>query len=119
MKVINVNEKLSLFSDHWHPRIIAELNGQAVKIAKLKGDFVWHDHENEDELFFVIKGTLFIEFRNVTKTIQAGEILVVPKGVEHRPYAPEEVWIMLFEPSQTKHTGDVDHDLTKHTIDSI
>lgn len=119
MEVINLNEKLKLFSDHWHPRIIAELNGQAVKLAKLKGDFVWHDHKHEDELFFVIKGTLFIEFKTETKTIQEGEILVVPKGVEHRPYAPEEVWVMLFEPSQTKHTGDVEHDLTKHTLENI
>ena len=119
MDVINLDEKLSLFSDHWHPRIIAELNGQAIKIAKLKGDFIWHDHENEDELFFVIKGTLFIEFKTETKTIQEGEMLVVPKGVQHRPYAPDEVWVMLFEPQETKHTGDVDHELTKHNLESI
>jgi len=119
MDVINLNEKLNLFSDHWHPRLISELNGQAVKIAKLKGDFIWHDHKHEDELFFVIKGTLHIEFRDTTKTINEGEILVVPKGVEHRPYAPEEVWVMLFEPMETKHTGEVSHALTKETIESI
>lgn len=119
MKVINVHEKLNLFSDHWHPHIIAELNGQAVKVAKLQGDFIWHDHKDEDELFYVLKGTLFIEFRTETKMIQAGEIIVVPKGVEHRPYAPEEVWIMLFEPIQTKHTGDVEHQITKHTLKNI
>jgi len=119
MEVINLSQKLNLFSDHWHPRIIAELNGQAVKLAKLKGDFVWHNHEHEDELFFVINGTLYIEFNTETKTIRQGEMLVVPKGVEHRPYAPEEVWVMLFEPIQTKHTGKVEHDLTKHTLEKI
>lgn len=119
MDVINLQNKFGHFSDHWHPRLIAELNGQAVKIAKLKGDFIWHDHKEEDELFFVIKGTLHIEFRDQTKTLNEGEILVVPKGVEHRPYAPEEVWVMLFEPAETKHTGEVDHELTKHTIESI
>lgn len=119
MKVVNVQDKLDLFSDHWHPRIIAELNGQAVKIAKVKGDFIWHDHKEEDELFYVIKGTLYIEFRDETKTIKEGELLVVPKGVEHRPYAPEEVSLMLFEPMQTKHTGTIDHELTKTQIESI
>lgn len=119
MDVINLKNKLSLFSDHWHPRLISELNGQAVKIAKLKGDFIWHDHQHEDELFFVIKGTLHIEFRDETKTLNEGEMLVVPKGVEHRPHAPEEVWVMLFEPMETKHTGEVSHELTKDTIESI
>ena len=119
MNVVNVQDKLDLFSDHWHPRIIAELNGQAVKIAKVKGDFIWHDHKEEDELFFVIKGTLYIEFRDETKTIREGEMLVIPKGVEHRPYAPEEVSLMLFEPLQTKHTGTVDHEMTKTHLESI
>ena len=119
MNVVNIQDKLDLFSDHWHPRIIAELNGQAVKIAKVKGDFIWHDHKDEDELFFVIKGTLYIEFREETKTIREGELLVVPKGVEHRPYAPEEVSLMLFEPMQTKHTGEVNHEMTKSQLESI
>jgi mannose-6-phosphate isomerase-like protein (cupin superfamily) len=109
---INVYEKFSLFHDHWSPKIIAELNGQEVKLAKIKGEFVWHNHEHEDELFFVIKGQLTIEFKDRTITVSEGGMVLVPKGVDHRPIAKEEVWLLLFETVDTKHTGSVKHQLT-------
>jgi mannose-6-phosphate isomerase-like protein (cupin superfamily) len=112
MKVINLEQKFSLFNEQWSPKIVGELNGQQVKIAKVHGEFVWHDHADEDELFMVMKGTLKIEFRDRIETIKEGEIIIVPKGVEHRPIAEEEVWIMLFEPKAIKHTGDVQHEMT-------
>lgn len=107
MEKINLEQQFNLFNDHWNPRIVAELNGQQVKLAKVKGEFVWHDHLNEDEMFLIIRGTLRIEFRDRTEVLQAGEMLVVPKGVEHKPIAEEEVWLMLLEPASTKHTGEV------------
>ena len=119
MKKINLSDKFSLFNDHWSPKIIGELNGQDVKIAKVKGEFVWHHHAAEDELFFVIKGLLKIEFRNETVQLAPGEMLIVPHGVEHKPIADDEVWLMLFEPAATKHTGDVKHDLTVETYERI
>lgn len=119
ISTINLAEKFGKFSDHWHPRLIAELNGQQVKLAKLKGEFVWHSHADEDELFFIVKGTLYIELREKTLELNAGEMAVIPRGVEHRPYAPEEVEVMLFEPAQTKHTGDVRTELTRDTIEKI
>ena len=119
MEVINLKEKFTKFSDHWHPRIIGALNGQAVKIAKVKGDFVWHSHKDEDELFYIIKGTLKIEFRDGFKTLQEGEMLVIPRGVEHRPIAEEEVHLMLFEPMETKHTGNIKHELTREKLDWV
>ena len=119
MNAINLNHKFSLFNDLWNPRVIAGLNGQQVKIAKVKGEFVWHDHKNEDELFFIVKGTLKMEFRDRIVELNAGEILVVPKGVEHKPIAEEEVWIMLFEPDNIKHTGDTKSDLTVERYESI
>ena len=106
---INLMDKFSLFTKQWTPQIIGELNGQYVKICKLKDDFVWHAHENEDELFMVIKGTLFMDFRDGrTVKIKEGEILIVPKGVEHRPHTNGEiVYNLLFEPKSTEHTGGV------------
>lgn len=112
MEVINLNQKFGLFNDHWSPKIVGELNGQEIKLAKVKGEFVWHDHKDEDELFFVVKGTLKIEFRDKIETINAGEMIIVPRGVEHKPVAEEEVLLMLFEPKNIKHTGDVQSDLT-------
>ncbi|MCH4823622.1 cupin domain-containing protein [Gramella lutea] len=114
MEKVNLKEKLSLFSDHWNPRIVGELNGQQVKLAKLKGEFIWHSHRNEDEMFYVIKGNLKIEFREKTVEIQENEFLIVPRGVEHRPVAEEEVHVMLFEPSKTRHTGEEQHELTNN-----
>ena len=119
MSAINLEEKLSLFNDQWTPKIIGELNGQHVKLAKLQGEFVWHDHINEDELFYVIKGELIIELRDKTITLNEGDMYIVPRGVEHKPIAHKEVHIMLFEPAVIKHTGDVQHEITKEKLDWI
>jgi mannose-6-phosphate isomerase-like protein (cupin superfamily) len=109
---LNLQQKFDLFHDHWSPKVVAELNGQHIKLAKVQGEFVWHDHKDEDELFFIVKGKLKIELRNKTLDLTAGEMVIIPRGVEHKPVAEEEVWIMLFEPAGTKHTGDVKHELT-------
>lgn len=119
MDKISIDEKLALFSDHWNPRIIGELNGQHVKLVKLKGEFVWHKHDDEDELFLVIGGVLQMEFRDKTVIINEGELIIVPRGVEHRPVAENEVSIMLFEPASTINTGDVRGDLTRDTLNRI
>ena len=118
---INLMEKFSLFTKEWTPKIIGELNGQYVKICKLKNDFVWHSHENEDELFMVFKGTLLMDFRDGrTVTVREGEVLIVPKGVEHRPHTNGEiVFNLLFEPKSTLHTGDVETSLTVKKLDWI
>jgi len=118
---INLNEKFSLFEKIWTPHIIGELNGQYVKLCKLKGDFVWHSHEHEDELFLVIKGTLMMDFRDGrTVEVKEGEIIIVPKGVEHRPYTNGDVVLnLLFEPKETKHTGDIRSDVTVDELDWI
>ena len=119
MQKLNLNEKLKQFSDYWNPRIVSELNGQHVKIAKIYGEFVWHSHENEDELFMVVKGSLDIELINKTVRLQQGEFYIVPKGVLHKPIAKEEVHLLLFEPLSTKHTGDIISDITLETYESI
>jgi len=119
MEKININEKLTLFSDHWNPRIVGELNGQQVKLAKLKGEFVWHSHAEEDELFYVVKGELIIEFRDRMVVVNDNEFLIVPKGTEHRPVAKEEVSVMLFEPASTINTGDQVGKMTKENLDRI
>lgn len=103
---INISQKLSLFTDHWNPRIIAELNGQHVKLGKFQGEFVWHKHDNEDELFLVLKGSFRMELRDKTIEMNEGDMIVIPKGVEHRPVADKEVQIMLFEPASTVNTGN-------------
>ncbi len=107
MEKINIQTKLSLFSEHWSPKIIAELNGQHVKLAKFRGEFIWHKHDREDELFLVINGRFRMEFRDKQIWIEQGECIVVPKGVEHRPVAEEEVHVMLFEPVSTVNTGNI------------
>ena len=119
MEKVNLDQKLSQFSDHWNPRIVGELNGQHVKLAKLKGEFVWHKHDNEDELFYVVDGILKIEFRDKTVTLHPNEFLVVPRGVEHKPVADEEVSIMLFEPATTLNTGDQEGELTREKLERI
>jgi mannose-6-phosphate isomerase-like protein (cupin superfamily) len=119
MDKINLDKKFDLVKDLRNPRVIAELNGQQVKISKVKGEFVWHDHKNEDELFYIIKGTLKMMFRDKTVEVKEGEMIVVPMGVEHKPVADEEVWMMLFEPNNIKHTGDVVSDLTLHNYEKI
>ena len=106
MTKIDLEEKMSLFSEHWSPRIVGDTNGQLVKIAKVQGEFDWHSHECEDELFLVIKGRLVIEFRNGSKVeLGPNEMCIVPKGVEHKPMAAEETQILLIEPASTEHTG--------------
>lgn len=119
MSVINIQEKFNLFEDQWSPKKIGELNGQQVLLAKLKGEFVFHKHDNEDELFLVMKGALDIELRDKTITLNEGDFYIVPKGVEHKPVAKEEVHILLFEPLSTKHTGDVVAYITVEEYESI
>jgi mannose-6-phosphate isomerase-like protein (cupin superfamily) len=119
MSAINLKQKLDLFQEQWTPKIIGELNGQHVKLAKLQGEFVWHDHKDEDELFYIIKGQLIIELRDKTVTLNEGDMYIVPRGIEHKPIAKEEVHVLLFEPAVIKHTGDVKHKLTKDKLDWI
>ena len=119
MQKVTVKDKLSLFSDHWNPRIVGELNGQHVKLVKLKGEFVWHKHNEEDELFYVLEGVLTIEFRDKTIELKPNEFLIVPKGVEHKPVAEQEVSVMLFEPMSTLNTGDTRGQLTQENPEKI
>ncbi|MCL4814975.1 MAG: cupin domain-containing protein [Vicinamibacteraceae bacterium] len=112
MQKVNVAEKLSLFSECWSPRLVGELNGQHVKLVKLKGEFVWHHHAHEDELFLVLKGRLLMRLRQGDITLDEGEFLIVPKGVEHQPVADEEVHVLLFEPASTLNTGNVRNERT-------
>ncbi|HEY8511010.1 MAG TPA: cupin domain-containing protein [Cyclobacteriaceae bacterium] len=116
---VNLQEKLNLISDHWNPRIIGELNGQHVKAVKMKGDFVWHHHDNEDELFLVTKGVLKMEFRDKTIEIHEGEFLIVPRTIEHRPVAEEEVHVILFEPASTINTGNVQNERTRTQLEKL
>ena len=119
MEKINIVEKLSLFNDYWHPRIVGELNGQHVKLVKFQGEFVWHKHDHEDEMFYVLKGEFSMEFRDNTVELKQNEFLIVPKGVEHRPVAKNEVSIMLFEPATTLNTGDTKGELTREILEKI
>ena len=112
MDKVNLTEKLGQFDDYWHPRIVGELNGQHVKVVKLKGEFVWHHHDVEDELFLIIKGRLVIQFRDKEVALEEGEFLVISKGIEHRPVAEEECWVMLIEPVGTLNTGNVQDERT-------
>ena len=112
MDVVNIADKLRLFQDHWNPRIVGELNGQHVKLAKFQGEFVWHQHSDEDEMFLVLSGRFRMEYRDRHVCVETGEFLIVPRGVEHRPVAEEEVAVMLFEPATTRHTGDTESELT-------
>ena len=118
---INVMKKFSLFNEKWTPKIIGQLNGQYVKVCKLKDDFVWHSHKNEDELFMVFKGILLIDFRDGrTVEVKEGEILIIPKGVEHRPHTNGEiVFNLLFEPKSTLHTGDIETKMTVKELEWI
>jgi mannose-6-phosphate isomerase-like protein (cupin superfamily) len=113
MRKINFTEKFNLFDEHWSPRIVGELNGQYIKLAKLKGEFIWHTHKDEDEYFQVIKGSIIIHLRDENITLTEGECIIIPHGVEHKPEASEEALVMLFEPIATAHTGDVE---SGHTV---
>ena len=119
MEKVNIDNKLSLFSEHWSPKIVGELNGQQVKLARIKGEFVWHKHDDEDEMFYVLKGGFRMEFRDRTVELRENEFLIVPRGVEHRPVAEEEACIMLFEPAGTLNTGNVQHEMTKSVLQKI
>jgi mannose-6-phosphate isomerase-like protein (cupin superfamily) len=116
MNRISLTEKLALIDEYWAPRVVGELNGQYVKLAKLRGEFIWHRHEVEDELFLVLKGRLVIELREKDVILEEGEFLIVPRGVEHRPVAREEVHVLLFEPISTVNTGDA---VNERTIEEI
>ena len=105
MEKVNLSQKLTLFDDHWHPRIVGELNDSHVKLVKVQGEFVWHHHEQEDELFLVLNGRLQMQFRDREVWLEEGEFIIVPRGVEHRPVAPEEVHLLLLEPKGTVNTG--------------
>ncbi|MEM9076962.1 MAG: cupin domain-containing protein [Bacteroidota bacterium] len=119
LEKVKITEKFREFSDYWSPKVVGELNGQLVKIAKFKGEFVMHHHKHEDEFFYVIAGELYIELKNKTLHLGSGDFIIIPKGTDHKPYAPEEVHVMLFEPSSTLNTGNVDNHLTKSDLDKI
>lgn len=119
MHKVNLAEKFALFSEQWQPKIVGELNGQFVKIAKVQGEFVWHQHANEDELFLVVKGALTIRLHDRDVELNEGEFFIVPRGVEHMPVAEQEAWIMLFEPADTLNTGNVSSDRTVRGPDRI
>jgi len=119
MEKVNLAEKFSHFSGQWNPKIVGELNGQLVKLVRFKGPFVWHHHDHEDELFYVLKGSFDMELRDRTVTINEGEFLIVPRGVEHRPNAEEECEVMLFEPATTLNTGNVENEMTLTQLEKI
>ena len=112
MRKVNLQDKLNLFSEHWSPKIVAELNGQQVKLVKLRGEFIWHRHDNEDELFLVLKGRLRMQLPDREVILDEGELIVVPAGMEHRPVADEETHVLLFEPTTTLNTGNVRNERT-------
>ena len=116
---VNIEEKLALFDERWKPKIVGELNGQYVKLVKFIGEFVWHHHDEEDELFLVVKGRFRMEFRDRDIWIEEGEFIVVPRGVEHRPVAEEEACVLLFEPASTLNTGNVRDERTVAELDRI
>jgi mannose-6-phosphate isomerase-like protein (cupin superfamily) len=116
---VNVEEKLSLFNEHWKPKIVGELNNQYVKLVKFEGPFVWHHHDDEDEMFFVVKGRFRMEYRDRDEWIEEGEFVIVPRGVEHRPVAEEEAHVLLFEPATTLNTGNVENERTVAELERI
>jgi len=119
VQVINPEEKLSRFQDLWNPRIVAELNDDYVKLVKVRGEFVWHRHDEQDELFLVVRGRLTIELRERRLELGPGELCVIPRGVEHRPRAEHEAHVLLIEPKGTRNTGDVDHALTRERLERV
>jgi mannose-6-phosphate isomerase-like protein (cupin superfamily) len=119
MNKVNLPEKFAQFAEHWQPKIVGELNGQYVKLVKFLGPFTWHHHEDEDELFLVYKGRFRMEYRDHTEDIEEGEFVIVPRGIEHRPVADEEVQVLLFEPATTLNTGNVRNEFTVPDLDRI
>jgi mannose-6-phosphate isomerase-like protein (cupin superfamily) len=119
MEKVNLAQKFAQIKEYWKPYIAAELNGQLVKLDKLKGEFIWHQHENEDEMFLVVKGRFRMEFRDRHVWLEEGEFIVVPRGTEHRPVAEEEAWIVLFEPASTLNTGNVQNEMTLRELERV
>ena len=119
MEKVNLPEKFGLFTEHWSPKIAGQLNGQQIKLVRFLGTFVWHHHENEDELFFVVKGRFRMEFRDRHVWLEEGEFLIVPRGIEHRPVADEEAQVLLFEPASTLNTGNMRNERTKERLEMI
>lgn len=119
MEKVSLADKLSTFADHWNPRVVGELNGQHVKLVKFQGEFVWHHHDREDELFLVVEGRFRMDFRDRQVWLEPGEFLIVPRGVEHRPVAEQEVSVLLFEPVGTLNTGNVVEERTREKLDRI
>lgn len=119
MEKINLLQKFELIEDHWNPRVAGQLNGQEVKLVKFIGEFIWHHHDQEDELFLVVKGSFNMELRDQTIELNEGEMLIVPRGVEHRPVAKEEVWVLLFEPASTLNTGNLVNERTRKELSRI
>ena len=119
LRVVTLDEKFAQFSEHWAPKVVGELNGQMVKLAKFRGAFEWHHHAGEDELFLVHRGSFRMEFRDRTLMLRAGDFLIVPRGVEHRPVADEEVEVILFEPATTLNTGNVTSARTREVLDRL
>ncbi len=119
MRKVNLEEKLSLFTAHWEPKIVGELNHQHVKLVKFQGEFVWHHHECEDEMFLVVKGRFRMDFEDRKEWLEEGEFIIVPRGVEHRPFAEEEVCVLLFEPVSTLNTGNVEGELTAAELERL
>lgn len=119
IKTVNLKEKFDSFTEYWNPKIVGELNGQLVKVAKFKDEFVMHKHDNEDEMFLVMEGKLLMELDDKTLEINAGEFVVIPKGTNHKPVAVGEVKVMLFEPNTTLNTGNTENDLTLKNLDRI
>ena len=119
MHKVNILEKFGLVTEHWDPKIVGELNNQQVKLVKFQGPFTWHHHEKEDELFYVVKGSFVMELRDQNIELNEGDFLVVPKGVEHRPNAAAEVWVMLFEPANTLNTGNVENTFTQKNLETL
>ena len=119
MQKINLFDKLNQINDYWNPRIVGELNGQHIKLAKFVGEFVWHKHDDEDEMFLVLQGRLTLEFRDKKVELNKNDFIIVPRGVEHRPVAAEEVSVLLFEPISTVNTGTIINELTKETLNWV
>lgn len=119
MSVVNIAEKFAEFRERWSPKIVAELNGQAVKLVKIHGEFVWHHHDEEDEMFLVIEGEMEMRFRDRVEIVRKGEFIVVPRGVEHCPFAEHECCLMLFEPASTLNTGNVQNERTREELERI
>ncbi len=119
MRKVNLAEKFGRITEHWSPKIVGELNGQHVKLVKLKGEFVWHHHDDEDELFLVVRGRLVMQLRDGDVLLEAGEFLIVPRGVEHRPVCDEEVDLLLFEPTSTLNTGNVRNERTREHLETL